>query len=380
MKRYGIKQVVIDPTKGVDLEDGTPGGHPHTPETSQRQATALPSGMPVPLQAAVSSTNRPKSIPSREELAVARLVHTESVAAIQRILEGITSAVRLDSPALQTMVARIHGRLIENRSAMMTITRLQQLQHFNAHIFSHAVNVSVLTMAIGIEQGVDAQTLEELAFGALLHDVGEMRLPLNLFRKGDALSAPERALLHQHPALGLSMLGDSREITETIRRIIHEHHERYDGSGYPSRLRGEAIAPLSQLVGLVDVYDALVTSRYGKPAMTPAQAIRQIYKLGLAGQFHKTQVEHMIQCLGVYPIGSLVELSTGERAVVVSTRPELSVKPSLKIISDAKGRHYADPLLIDLSESDEGGPARSILRDLDPQQEACRIETFLEAS
>ena len=380
MKRYGIKRVVIDPTKGLDREDATAGHQSGTPETAQQQDPLPPPVTPVPIAPPAQSTNHPKSIPSREELAIARLVHSESVTAIQRILEGITSAVRLDSPGLHTMVSRIHGRLTENRSAMMTITRLQQLQHFNAHIFSHVVNVSVLAMAIGIEQDLDAQTLEELALGALLHDVGEMRLPLNLFRKGDALSAPERTLLHQHPGLGLTMLSDSHEITETIRRIIVEHHERYDGSGYPSQLRGETIAPLSQLVGLVDVYDALVTSRYGRPAMTPPQAIRQIYKLGLAGQFHKTHVEHMIQCLGVYPIGSLVELSTGERAVVVSTRPELSVKPSLKIISDAKGRHYPDPLLIDLSEADGGGPVRSILRDLDPQQEACRIETFLEAS
>ena len=94
----------------------------------------------------------------------------------------------------------------------------------------------------------------------------------------------------------------------------------------------------------------LVTSRYGRPAITPPQAIRQIYKLGLAGQFIRLQVEHMIQCLGVYPIGSLVELSTGERAVVVSDKPELSVKPSLKIISDAKGQSLSEPLLIDLSE------------------------------
>jgi HD-GYP domain-containing protein (c-di-GMP phosphodiesterase class II) len=381
MKRYGIKRVVIDPTKGLDLEEATAVRHSDTPEGPELQDSPSPSVAPVPVQEATPAdpAKRPRSIPSREELAIARLVHSESVTAIQRILEGITSAVRLDSPALQTMVTRIHGRLTENRSAMMTITRLQQLQHFNAHIFSHVVNVSVLAMAIGIEQDVDAQTLEELALGALLHDVGEMRLPLNLFRKGDALSAPERSLLHQHSRLGLTMLSDSREITETIRRIIVEHHERYDGSGYPSQLRGEAIAPLSQLIGLVDAYDALVTSRYGRPAMTPPQAIRQIYKLGLAGQFHKTQVEHMIQCLGVYPIGSLVELSTGERAVVISTRPELSVKPSLKIITDAKGRHYPDPLLIDLSEPDEGGPVRSILRDLDPQQEVCRIETFLEA-
>jgi HD-GYP domain-containing protein (c-di-GMP phosphodiesterase class II) len=382
LKQYGIKQVVIDPTKGLDVEERITVPHVTSEEIIRPQPQPpVPSSMPIDVPSdsqPISSAHLPTSIPSREEVAIAGLVHSESVTAIQRIVEGITSAVRLDSPALCTMVTRIRDRLNENRSAMMTATRLQQLQRFDAHIFSHVVNVSVLAMAIGIEQDLDGHTLEELALGALLHDIGEVRLPLNLFRKGDALTASERELLHQHPALGLTVVHDSPELTEAIRRIIVEHHERYDGSGYPSRLRGEAIAPLSQLVGLVDVYDALVTSRYGRPAITPPQAIRQIYKLGLAGQFHKTQVEHMIQCLGVYPIGSLVELSTGERAVVVSTKPELSVKPSLKIICDAKGHPYPSPLLIDLSEPGEG-PARSILRDLDPHQEECRIETYLAA-
>jgi HD-GYP domain-containing protein (c-di-GMP phosphodiesterase class II) len=387
LKRYGIKQIVIDPTKGLDVEERVtapaappaPAVSPEAPSLAvspDAPAASAPRDVPAP----APSTDRPAAIPSRADLAIAGLVHSESVTAMQRILEGITSAVRLDSPALRTMVTRIHDRLIENRSAMMTVTRLQQLQRFDAHIFSHVINVNVLAMAIGIEQGLDAQRLEELALGALLHDIGEMRLPLNLFRKGDALTAAERGLLHQHPRLGIALLSHSREMTETIRRIIVEHHERYDGSGYPSHLRGEAIAPLSQLVGLVDVYDALVTSRYGRPAITPPQAIRQIYKLGLAGQFHKTQVEHMIQCLGVYPIGSLVELSTGERAVVVATKAELSVKPSLKIICDAKGHPYPQPLLIDLSEPDTEGPARAILRDLDPQQEDCRIEVYLDAT
>ena len=380
LKKYGIKRVVIDPAKGLDIAE--PAAEVHT--VAERinlpePPSAIPTLAPVSVQAdSNSSAHRPASIPSHEEVAIAGLVHSESVTAIQRIVEGITSAVRLDSPALNTMVTRIRDRLIINRSAMMTATRLQQLQRFDAHIFSHVVNVSVLSMAIGIEQDLDGHTLEELALGALLHDIGETRLPLNLFRKGEALTASERHLLHQHPPLGQAMVHDSSEITEAIRRIIVEHHERYDGSGYPSQLRGEAIAPLSQLVGLVDAYDTLVTSRYGRPAMTPPQAIRQIYKLGLAGQFHKTQVEHMIQCLGVYPIGSLVELSTGERAVVVSTKPELSVKPSLKIICDAKGHPYPSPLLIDLSEPDEG-PTRAILRDLDPQQEECPIETYLAA-
>jgi HD-GYP domain-containing protein (c-di-GMP phosphodiesterase class II) len=380
LKQYGIKQVVIDPTKGLDVEERITVPHVTSEEIIRPQPQPpVPSSKPIDVPSdpqPLSSAHRPASIPSREDVAIAGLVHSESVTAIQRIVEGITSAVRLDSPALCTMVTRIRDRLIENRSAMMTATRLQQLQRFDAHIFSHVVNVSVLAMAIGIEQDLDGRTLEELALGALLHDIGEVRLPLNLFRKGDALTASERELLHQHPALGLTVVHDSPELTEAIRRIIVEHHERYDRSGYPSQLRGETIAPLSQLVGLVDVYDALVTSRYGRPAITPPQAIRQIYKLGLAGQFHKTQVEHMIQCLGVYPIGSLVELSTGERAVVVSTKPELSVKPSLKIICDAKGHPYPSPLLIDLSEPGEG-PSRSILRDLDPHQEACGIETYL---
>ena len=376
LKKYGIKRIVIDPAKGLDVGHHVPSAHVGADEP------ILPE-LPPPVPASSdphssSSARRPASIPSHEEVAIAGLVHSEAVTAIQRIVEGITSAVRLDSPALNAMVTRIRDRLVANRSAMMTATRLQQLQRFDAPIFSHVVNVSVLAMAIGIEQDLDEQTLEELALGALLHDIGEARLPRNLFRKGEALTPSERHLLHQHPALGLAMVQESSEMTEAIRRIICEHHERYDGSGYPSQLRAEAIAPLSQLVGLVDVYDALVTSRYGRPAMTPPQAIRQVYKLGLAGQFHKTQVEHMIQCLGVYPIGSLVELSTGERAVVVSTKPELSVKPSLKIICDAKGRPYPSPLLIDLSEPDEG-PARAIVRDLDPQQEECRIEAYLGA-
>jgi HD-GYP domain-containing protein (c-di-GMP phosphodiesterase class II) len=382
LKQYGIKRVVIDPTKGLDVEKGltapdVTSDEPIGPQPPPPVPSSMPINTPTDPQSS-ASVHRPASIPSREEVAIASRVHSESVIAIQRILEGITSAVRLDSPALSTMVTRIRDRLIANRSAMMTATRLQQLQRFDAHIFSHVVNVSVLSMAIGLEQDLDGHTLEELALGALLHDIGEVRLPLNLFRKGDALTASERDLLHQHPALGRTVVHDSPELTEAIRRIIVEHHERYDGSGYPSQLRGEAIALLSQLVGLVDVYDALVTSRYGRPAMTPPQAIRQIYKLGLAGQFHKTQVEHMIQCLGVYPIGSLVELSTGERAVVVSTKPELSVKPSLKIICDAKGHPYPSPLLIDLSEPVEG-PTRSILRDLDPHQEECRIEAYLAA-
>src|SRR6476620_6683078 len=209
LKRYGIKCVVIDPTKGLDVEErraalpiATPGPAPEPPPTA-------------PSPANHETPARPACIPSREEVAIARLVHTESVTAIQRILEGITSAVRLDSPALHTMVGRIHDRLLEHRSAMMTVTRLQQLQRFDGHIFSHVVNVSVLAMAIGIEQDLDGHTLEELALGALLHDIGETRLPLNLFRKGEALTGSERHLLYQHPPLGQAMVHDSPEITET---------------------------------------------------------------------------------------------------------------------------------------------------------------------
>ena len=196
---------MIDPTKGLDVEERSQCLTSVRSDHSTAATTACPiidaDRRAVDSQP-ISSAHPRTSIPSREDVAIAGLVHSESVTAIQRIVEGITSAVRLDSPALCTMVARIHDRLIENRSAMMTATRLQQLQRFDAHIFSHVVNVSVLAMAIGIEQDLDAHTLEEIALGALLHDIGEVRLPLNLFRKGDALTTSERSCFTNIRPLG----------------------------------------------------------------------------------------------------------------------------------------------------------------------------------
>lgn len=317
--------------------------------------------------------------PTREDVRVARLVHAEAASAIERVFAGMTPPGRIDRPALRSLVSRLGERLSTQRNAMLAAVRLQQLQRFDRNLFSHVVDVSVLSMAVGIEQGLDPQALEDLALGALLHDIGEMRLPRNLFRKTSRYADHERDLMMHHPALGVAMLNDA-ELPDLVRRIVGEHHERVDGSGYPAKLRGDAIAAASQLVGLMDMYDALVTSRGGRPAVPPTQAIRRIYQLGLNRQFDTLLVEHVVQCLGVYPIGSLVELNTGERAVVVAVNPALSLKPSLRLMTDPGGRRYTDPLLLDLSVPEHASSARAILRDLDPDKEQCDTSIYLEGA
>ncbi len=368
LKRHGIRRVVVDFSKSEEVEA-------QAPPAVARPGPDLPEpASPPPLRIHGPS---PAAVPSRKDMKIARLVHAEAVSAVERMFAGTTTAARIDTPALRSMVGRIRDRLTEHRAAALAAVRLQQLQRYDRNLFAHVVDVSVLSMAVGIEQGLDPVRLEELALGALLHDIGEMRLPRNLFRKAGELLDYERTVMQQHPTLGLAMLG-AGDVPAVVRHILVQHHERIDGSGYPCQLAGEALAPESQLVGLMDVYDAMVTSRGGRPAIPPPQAIRRLYQLGLAKQFSPVLVEQVIQCLGVYPIGSVVELNTGERAVVVAVNPSVSLKPSVKLITDPKGRLYAEPLLLDLSAPDEAGRAKTIRRDLDPAREACDVVPYLE--
>jgi hypothetical protein len=139
----------------------------------------------------------------------------------------------------------------------------------------------------------------------------------------------------------VAVLSKARGIREECRRIVLEHHERLDGSGYPAGLKGLAISPLSEIVGIVDMYDAMLSGREGRPSLPPAQAIKELYKHGLKGHCDRGWIERTIRCLGIYPVGSLVELSTGERGVVLAVNPVDALRPIVKVIWDAAGRAYA---------------------------------------
>jgi putative nucleotidyltransferase with HDIG domain len=368
LKRYGIQKVVIDPARGGDVES-PPTEHPG-------QADPEPS-MPVP-EPDWSPKRRPEEA-CMEELAAAKVIRAEAVAAIERIFDGVKTGVSLDSPALKMLVNLLMNELLAHQASMTTIVLLQQMRRCDGNLFEHAVDVGVLALVLGQDAGLDATTLQQLGLGALLHDIGKLRLPHNLLRKVTELTPQEKVLMRMHPQLGSQIVAQAQELDAVCHRIVGEHHEVLDGSGYPNGLKQEAILLQSQIVGLVDRYETLSGGRGGRPPMFPAQAVRDLYQLGLNRCYDLALVERMIRCLGIYPVGSLVELNTAERGIVIMQNRADRLKPVIKLLWAEDGRPYAMPEIIDLSAVRRPRQSeRSVKCVLDPAREQVNIAACIE--
>jgi putative nucleotidyltransferase with HDIG domain len=279
---------------------------------------------------------------------------------------------------LRTVVGNVLSRVLEDDASMLSLLSLEKMKRFDRTLASHALDVCTLSLIVAHDYGVAEGNLDALGAGALLHDIGYVRLPRNLYRRSHDLTEQERTLMQQHPALGLAMLRDAQEDRDAVLRIVAEHHECSDGSGFPHKLKGDALSIFAQLVSLVDAYDGMVSRRGGRPAMLPHDAIRQLFRLGDKGQYAKDLVRAMIGSLGVYPIGSLVLLNTAEQAVVVGVSHEQRLKPVVKVITGPRGESYPTPIRVDLGSKTAGDAERMIKKALDPLQERVNVAMFLD--
>ena len=184
--------------------------------------------------------------------------------------------------------------------------------------------------------------------------------------------------MRQHPQLAATVLSQGDRVPETVIKIIAEHHEFQDGTGFPKLVKAGAVSSLTQLLALADAYDDLVTTRYGRSPLLPHDAIRQLFVLGAKGRYDKTLVEVAIKVLGVYPLGSLIKLNTNECAVVIGLNHEDRLRPRVRIIKDSDGERQQQPVDIDLQNQPADQPARSILRALDPGTEQIDLPQYLD--
>jgi len=416
LRQHGIKEVKIDPSKGLDIEvdPSEEALHPDSAETNAdplpppaTQGGALPSSAREQTEAAQSTTakrhsseeaRRPDSTeknekplppspmeedaptPSNagEQVAAAQATYLEATCSMKRLFEELEAGIVPQPEALQKIVCNVLTRVLDNSGSMLTLLYLQKMQRFDRTLASHALDICILSLIVAHAYGVVEEELEALGAGALLHDIGYVRLPRNLYRKSQDLTEQETAVMQQHPALGLAILREANENREAVVRIVVEHHERSNGSGFPHKLQGDALSSLAQLVGLVDVYDGMISRRGGRPAMLPHDAIRQVFRLGDAEQFPKDLIEAVVRSLGVYPIGSLVLLNTAEQAVVVAINPAQRLKPVVKVITGPQGGTYLTPIRVDLAVQAAGAPVRTIAKVQDPLHERVNVALFLD--
>jgi len=357
LKRAGVRELVIDTLRGRDV----PAEPPLLPLATEEPAMEADTGPAC----------------GWAELADEAAVRGEAIEAVERLFDGVVTGVPLDRPGLQRLVTGLMERLLSNEHRLLTLTFLEQMRRTNSSLHAHAVDTCVLALVVGRACGLRGEDLTDLGQGAILHDVGHLTLPPPLHSKDAPYTPEEQAVIEQHPSRGVELMGTISDLPPAWIRIIMEHHERVDGTGYPAGLRGAHISLLSQIVGAVDRYDAMAAGRDGSARTRPDDVLRLLYRDALAGRYHHDAVSHLIRTVGVYPVGSLVELLSGERGIVVAVRPEQRLSPVVKIITDPNGARLPTAYTRDLAAPNAAGRRRMIRQVLNPRAHNVDIASYL---
>ena len=298
-----------------------------------------------------------------QELAPARSAYSASHTMVQDALSQVRIGRRLDPERVRGAVKSLTESVLRNPNAMLLFSQLREKGEYAA---SHSLDVSIYMTAFGRFLQLEQQQIELLGYVGLLQDIGKVRLPKPLLDKRGRLTAQEFEQAKLHVSYSVEILRATAGIPIELPRLAVLHHERYDGSGYPNRLQGSHIGMIGGIAAIIDTYDAMTVQRPYADAVAPSAAISNLYKWrGVF--FDPGLVEQFIRFIGIFPVGSLVELNSGEVGVVISQNPEQRLKPRVMVIRDAKGIELRPQKLLDLSRSPKATPEEPyrILRTLE---------------
>lgn len=267
---------------------------------------------------------------------------------IKRSLGAIRDALargdRADVQQVGSLVHEMAQGVERNPEAMLWLARLKSTDQYS---YDHAVDVSVHLMVFGKFLGMPAKTVEKLGLAGLMQDIGKTDIPPDILNKPGDLTPDEYALVQAHVATSLEILIGSPGFTVDVLNVVASHHERFDGSGYPRRLKGETISLHAELAGLVDSYCAMIRERSYESAIPCQKALERLIKVrGI--KFREALVDQFVQCIGLYPIGSLVELNTGEVAVVIQQNQVRRLKPRVLLVLAPDKSYERNPRTLDL--------------------------------
>lgn len=301
----------------------------------------------------------------RELVRIAHEARAQARTTIDSALQEARLGHAADIPELRDAVARMTRSVIGNASAALWLTTLKELSEYTA---IHCINVCILALTFGRHLGLSEAELRNLGIGALLHDVGKARTPVEILEKSGPLTAEEFEIIKRHPEDGYRLMSDARHMSSQILDIIRLHHERMDGSGYPFGFTAEQIPLHVRLVSIIDAYDAMTSDRIYQNAKSPDTALKIIYE-SRGNRYDNRLVEDFIRCIGIFPVGSVVELDTGAIAVVVAQNPNTNLQPTILFLRTPDGEPFQKRLLVNLASLGEREANRlghRIVRGIDP--------------
>ena len=256
------------------------------------------------------------------------------------------AAGKLDVHKLEAAVLPMVDSVLRNPAAMSCLMRIRRK---GGYLYSHSLASSVWATALGREIGLERDALRVVALGAMLLDIGKTRIPEEILGKPGKLDAGELALMRRHVEFSLEIVEEAGEVDPRVLEMVAHHHERHDGSGYPRGLKGDDIPVYGRIAGVVDTYDAMITSRPYASTQSSYGALRQLRSLA-GTEFQPELVDQFTQAIGMFPTGTLVLLNTGEVAVVTAQSRVRRLRPEIMVILDAEKQPLADYRVVDLNQ------------------------------
>jgi putative nucleotidyltransferase with HDIG domain len=282
----------------------------------------------------------------KDEIKQASGIHVSVAATIEDVMGELKSAGKLNVQKLESAVLPMVDSVLRNPAAMSCLMRIRRK---GGYLYSHSLASSVWATALGREIGLEREALRVVALGAMLLDVGKTRISQAILDKPGKLDAQERALMRRHVEFSLEIVREAGDVDPRVLDMVANHHERHNGGGYPRGLKGDEIPVYGRIAGLVDTYDAMITSRPYASTQSSYGALRQLRSLA-GTEFQPELVDQFTQAIGMFPTGTLVLLNTGEVAVVTAQSRARRLRPEVMIILDAAKQPLKDYRVVDLNQ------------------------------
>jgi HD-GYP domain-containing protein (c-di-GMP phosphodiesterase class II) len=295
-------------------------------------------------------------IPLQDEMGNARKVESRSRELIYTIMDDVRLGRSLPTVEAKKVVAELVESVVRNPDALVWLTQLKNQDEYTA---LHSIRVCILALTFGRHLELPPEHLNVLGIGALLHDIGKLKIPDAILNKPARLTDAEYTIMKTHVPLGVALLESSPGIPAAAIEVTGRHHERYSGQGYISGYSGDNIGLFGMMGAIVDCYDAVTSDRSYQAGISAYDALALLYK-GRNSDFHTGLVEQFIQCMGIYPIGSIVEMSSGSVGVVVSINRARRLKPMVALVLNADKQPYAPATVVDLFSSPLDGAGRPL--------------------
>ena len=329
LSNAGITHVTIDPSK-------------------QKQTEKIDKILPeVAEPAATPEPKKKRTVTLDQEMKKASKLYDNAKTLQHKILNSLTEQKTINIMEAKESTDAIVDSIFRNQDALACMSRLRIKDEY---LVEHSLNVSILMTLFAKHLEFDRELIEQLALGAFLHDIGKVLVPAEVLHKPGKLTPEEYDVIKSHVKLGVQVLAESPDFPAIVINMVQQHHERLDGTGYPEQLTEQQISQYGRMIAIVDSYDAMTAERVYKAGMHPIKAFKILMK-DSSSSYDNQLVEQFVSCIGIYPIGTLIKLTSGKLGLISQLNKSKPLQPFVRVFYNTRLNQAIAMEELDLSQT-----------------------------